>query len=163
MPKGRPTTSAERMRLKRLREQGLAAPVRTCKQCGTTLKPTAGSSKASKLDMCWACWKVTPEGKLDRRRLNLKGSVWAIGYVVRNDQGQHAYVANLRQALSHPICKGKSNCILAAIWSNGEVSLHPGLTTKNCSGLRPEDGDSPLGETDWFLSFVPEDKRTWFG
>jgi hypothetical protein len=160
-PKGKPTTSTERMRAKRARELGLAPPIPVCSVCGSKLKAGAGSDKAYAAGMCWKHWKQSEEGKVDRRRLNLRSDNWAVGYVVRCAHGEGHFVTSARAAVSCGRTLGK-DCLIAVVWRDGEVTIHPGLTSKNCTGLKPEDGDLIVDDAEWFHDLVPETKRTWF-
>lgn len=162
-PKGKPTSSTERMRAKRARELGLAPPLKTCSVCGKQLKEGSGSGKAYAAGLCWEHWRESQAGKVERRRQNLRSDVWAAAYIVScTDKTAAIYFPNARAAISAAKNAGK-DCIIAVCWSNGDVTVHPGLTSKNCAGLTPDDGDPVLSEDiDWFHKNVPVKKRTWF-
>jgi len=149
------------MRAKRARELGLAPPIPTCKVCGKKLKKGAGSDKAYEACLCWEHWKLSEEGKVDRRRFNLRSDNWAVGYVVKCADGQGRFLASARAAVSAARTIGR-DCLIACVWRDGLVTVHPGLTSKNCSGLKPEDGDPIIEDAEWFHDQVPESKRTWF-
>lgn len=163
MPRGKPTTSTERMRLKRLRDQGVVPPVKTCKECGKRLKLGAsGESKAYRLDLCWACWKKSPEGKIERRRQNLKREIWPIGYFAGPDDDHvlpHRTLRIAQSAASGGRHKPPGPVYIA--WSDGRVTLHAGLTARQVPGLGPGDGEEVL-EPEWFLAQIDDSLKTWF-
>ena len=170
MPKGRPTTSTERMQLKKLRDQGLAPPIKKCRSCGKETKPASGSSKAAKLGLCWDCWRSTPEGKKERRRQNLVRKVWIVAYFSAREGEGYQQFSRARQAIGHAYVDRTlvNNSPVVCVWSNGDVTAHFGLTSQS----RSEDFTTASGQfflegpdepdADWFKAQVPEPKRTWF-
>lgn len=160
MPKGKPTTSTERMRRKRERELGIAPPIRTCRVCGKSLKEGAGENRAWQMHLCWEHWRQTPEGKIQRRRSSLVNDMWGVCYF--GGQELKPYT-NIRAALSASVRKGgRDNLPIYVVWRDGTVTMHTGLTARKASGLRPEDGDQLLDEYQDFLDMVPQHLRTWF-
>lgn len=154
MPKGRPTTSTERMRLKKLRDQGKLPPIKTCSTCGKKLKEGAGSNRAYEAGLCWEHWVQTDEGRITRRRSSLVTELWPLIYIGTKDL---IPFTSIRKCLS----AGKGEPIYV-VWSDGRVTLHLGLTTRTVARLKPEDGDQLIDDFQDFLDMVPEDRRAWF-
>lgn len=160
MPKGKPTTSTERMRLKKLRDLGQAPPIKTCSVCGKTLKEGAGSNRAWKAGLCWQHWRQTEEGKITRRRAGLAQDRWAVYYFAGEDLQPFS---NIKKALSASKNKGgRENHPVYVVWSDGIVTSHCCLTARTAVGLTPDDGDQLLDEYEDFLEMVPTSLRTWF-
>ncbi len=159
------STSTERMRRKRQRELGLAPPLKKCKICDQKLKKGAGSNKAWEMDLCWKHWKETDEGRIERRRQNLKGDptgkdVWGVLFF-GGDPPEH--FSSLRKALSASTKPGRAtNLPVYVVWCDGRVTVHNGLTARTAVYLSPKDGDVLLMGGEWFRSFVPEPARAWF-
>lgn len=161
-PKGRPTTSTERMRLKKLRDSGEAPPVKTCSVCGKKLKQGAGSNRAWEAGLCWDHWKQTDEGRVTRRRQGLakREGVWGVAFFGGEDLRPYT---NMRGALSASVQKGgRDNHPVFVVWNTGIVTCHSGLTARKSVGLQPEDGDQLIDEYEYFLDVVPEHLKTWF-
>lgn len=163
-PKGSPTTSAERMRLKRLRDKGVIPPALNCKECGRAMKYGASEeSKAYSLGLCWACWKKTDEGKLERRRQNLSRDTWGVCWFGGKPGEDVVKVASLRAAISASyVSRRGPNGTIFIVWSDGRVTEHTGLTIRLSKGLRPEDGVPVTDDPDWFREQVDERLKTWF-
>jgi len=142
------------MRLKKLRDQGVLPPVKTCNVCGKKLKEGAGSNRAYEVGLCWTHWVETDEGRLTRRRQGLVQKLWPVIYIGTADL---LPFTSVRKCVS----AGKGEPIYV-VWSDGRVTMHLGLTARSASGLRPEHGDQLLDGFEDFLDLVPEDRRTWF-
>lgn len=159
-PKGKPTTSTERMRLKRERELGNAPPVKTCAACGKKLKQGAGSNRAYDAGLCWEHWRQSPEGKIERRKSSLVSEKWGVCYFGGEKLVPHT---SLRAALSESVRKGgRENLPIFVVWSDGTVTMHLGLTARKSAGLKPDDGDLLIDEFEDFLDMVPDHLKTWF-
>ena len=167
-PKGKPTTSTERMRLKRLREKGEAPALPQCKACGKTMKPSVSKqSKAAMDGLCWACWKLTPAGKKERQRQNLAQDVWRVAYFgCKPDDEPPVYCTTMRKALAASYVDRTltRNGPVWVVWSDSTVTVHHGLSAATALKIQPDDGDvvGMEEDADWFRERVPEDKRTWF-
>ena len=163
-PKGKPTTSTERMRLKRLRERGAAPALKTCSVCGKVLKESSGSGKAYAAGMCWQHWKVSEEGRTERQRQNLKQDIWRVAYFGAQPGEEPTFCATMRKALkaSYVDRTLTRNGPIWAVWSDGSVTIHYGLSATTALKLKPEDGDLVIDEAHWFRDQVPDSKRTWF-
>lgn len=159
LPKGRPTTSAERMRLKKLRDQGKADPLKKCTECGKTLKKGAGANRAWEMGLCHEHWKKTPEGKAIRRAKQVGDKEWGVWYF--GGQPPEGF-SSIRKAITASVVKGGENHPVFCVWNDGRVTCHFELTHRASRGLTPEDGDEVLDEYQAFLDEVPKNLRTWF-
>lgn len=158
-PKGKPTTSTERMRLARLRKQGVADPIKTCSVCGKALKRGAGQNLAWNAGLCYTHWLETPEGKQNRRKSQIKNKIWGVAFF----GGEHPeHFTRIKAALKASFATGQENYPVFVVWSDGRVTMHPGLTSRKAVGLKPEDGDEMLEGFEEFIDQVPENLRNWF-
>ena len=165
VPKGKPTTSAERMRLKRLRELGELPQLPTCQACGKRMKPNASQqSRAAQMGLCWACWKETPEGKLTRRRQGLKREVFPVAYFGNQPDEEPHLEKSMRKALTASVTKrGEPNEPIFICWSTGLITCHHGLTASTAYGVEPDDGEELQdGDPAFFHDQVPDQLKTWF-
>lgn len=167
MPRGKPTTSTERMQIKKLRDDGKLPPLKKCKTCNKGLKPTSGSSKAFQLDLCWACWRSSPEGKIERRRQNLVKDVWAVAYFSCKPGEDFQQFTRAKAAISNAFVDRTMtrNGPVVAVWSDGSVTLHWNIAQSNSGDITKENGDELIGEEpspEWFRSQVDESKAAWF-
>ena len=160
VPKGRPTTSTERMRAKKLRDAGKADPVKVCKVCGKKLKKGAGSNRAYDMDLCYVHWKQTPEGKAVRRKKEIKQDLWGVYYFTGEPELEG--FTSIRKAITASVVPGGINHPVFAVWSDGRVTAHCCLTHRAARGLKPEDGDQLLDGFEIMRQKVPESLRTWF-
>ncbi len=150
------------MRLKKLREQGKAPPLKKCSVCGKNLKKGAGANRAWEANLCWEHWVQTDDGKVTRRRQGLakREGVWGVPFFGGEDVKPFT---NMRSALSASVNKGgRDNFPVFVVWSTGIVTCHNGLTARKAVGLQPEDGDQLIDEFEYFLDVVPEHLKTWF-
>ena len=155
MPRGRPTTSTERMRLKKLRDQGKADPVKTCSVCGKTLKKGAsGASKAWHAGLCYEHWKQTDEAKQERRAKKLKQEFWGIGYFSGEPLAFHPSIKKAMKAA------GRDEVYV--VWNDGRVTIHCDLTFRTSVGLTPESGDQMLEGFEELQALVPDELKDWF-
>ncbi|ACY75822.1 predicted protein [Cyanophage PSS2] len=165
-PRGKPTTSTERMRLKKLRDQGKAPPLKNCKACGKVLKPTSGSSKASREGLCWDCWKTSPTGKIERRRQNLVKDTWGVAYFSCKPGEEFKKFARAKQAISNAYVDRTMtrNGPVVAVWNDGTVTIHWNMAQSRASQITKENGDELIGEPspEWFRAQVDESKSAWF-
>ena len=164
-PKGRPTTSAERMRAARLRAKGEAPALPTCKACGKQMKPSASKeSKAAQQGLCWACWKITPDGRKERQRQNLASDLWRVGYFGCQPGEEPSFQTTMRNALKASFTDRTlaRNGPVWIVWSDGTVTVHYGLSAGTALGITPDDGDTVIDDAEWFRNQVPDSKRTWF-
>lgn len=160
MPKGKPTTSTERMRLKKLRDQGKLPPIKTCSVCGKKLKKGAGANKAWEAGLCWFHWSQTEEGKIERRRPGLVGELWPVYYF---GGPELVPCTSIRKALTASVNKGgRDNHPIFIVWSDGIVTSHCCLTARTAVGIKQDDGDQLIDDYESFLAMVPEHLRTWF-
>ena len=143
------------MRLKKLRDEG-----KTCNVCGKKLKQGAGSNRAYASGLCWEHWRRTDEGKITRRRASLVSDLWGVCYFGGEELKPFT---SIRKALSASVNRGgRDNHPIFAVWSDGRVTMHCGLTARTAAGLAPEDGDELIDDFQQFLDVVPENLRTWF-
>ena len=155
------------MAQKRLRELGELPPLKTCKVCGKTLKQGSGTGKAYAADLCWQHWKQSTQGKLERRRLNLAKKLWAVSYFGKKpNETEWQQFPRIKQAItaSYVDRTMKNNGPVAICWSDGEVTLHWGLT-QSSTNVKPEDGEEMVGgdlDPGWFRDQVDDKKKTWF-
>lgn len=169
MPKGAPTTSAERMRLKKLRDQGLAARFDgSCRECGAVLKPAAGGFKAFALGLCWRCYKASPEGKEERRqreamrRAELTGDQpdqgpKPVAYFGAKPGGEIRRYGRLREAVGAAyVGRGKRSGWVYVVWSDGDVTAHVDMTCAGVSGGigKTDYATTPPSDPEWFLAQV---------
>ncbi|QNJ25900.1 hypothetical protein SynSYN20_01573 [Synechococcus sp. SYN20] len=147
------------MRLKKLRDKGEAAPVKTCSVCGQRLKKGAGANRAYDMGLCYTHWRQTPEGKAVRRAKQIKSEVWGIWYY----GGEPAEgFASLRKALTASVQVGAENHPVFVVWSDGRVTVHFALTHRASRGLVPEEGDEIVDGFEEFKEQVPQNLKTWF-
>ena len=164
-PKGRPTISTERMRAARMRAKGEAPALPHCRACGKKMKPSASKeSKAAKLGLCWACWKVTPEGRKERQRQNLAQDLWRVAYFGCQPGDEPHFETTMRKALKASFVDRTltRNSPIWIVWSDGSVTIHYGLSAGTALGVTPDDGDQVIDDAAWFRAQVPQAKRTWF-
>jgi hypothetical protein len=148
------------MRLRRLRELGVADPVKTCSVCDKPLKRGAGQNLAWSAGLCYQHWIQTPEGKQNRRKGQIKNDIWGVAFF-GGDPPQ--YFTRIKAALKASTVKaGRDNQPLFIVWSDGRVTLHLGLTSRKAVGVKPEDGDEMLEGFEEFLSEVPDAQKNWF-
>ena len=159
-PVGKPTTSAERMRLKKLRDAGEAAPVKTCSVCGKKLKKGAGANRAYDMDLCFEHWKKTPEGKAVRRAKQIKQEIWGVWFI--GGDPPEGFTSIRKALTASKNLNGRDNHPVFVVWSDGHVTIHCGLTHRNAVGLKPTDGDEVIEDLEFFREQVPEDRRIWF-
>ena len=166
LPEGRPTTSTQRMLRKRLREQGDLPPLPNCTSCGKQLKIASGNGRAYQLGLCWDCFRVSPEGKAQKRKSALKGDVWAVGYFSAKPDEPLVKHDRLRAAIGYAyVGRNKQNGPVFIVWSDAQVTEHYGLSATNSKGMTPDHPskvDFPVSDPQWFLDQIPEKKRTWF-
>ena len=166
VPKGSPTTSTERMRLKKLRDMGLAEQIPNCKSCGTPLKVRSGSGKAYKAGLCYACWSQTEQYRIQKRETALAKDIWAVGYFSGKPGEPLLKRTRLREAIGKAyVGRNKDNGPVFIVWSDGRVTEHYGLSATNSKGMTPEHPsavDFPPDNPEWFLDQIPPEKRTWF-
>lgn len=160
-PKGHPLTSAERMRLKRLRDKGLAPPVASCKSCGKTLKFGAGPGEAYSLGLCFECFRQTPEGIEFKGRTRPRvRAVRGVGYWSGKPGEPLVKHQRLRAAIGYAFVSRKGgNGPVFVLWSTGQVTEHRGLTAFNSQGLQPDHWSAqpdPPADLSWFE--LPEPK-----
>lgn len=160
VPKGRPTTSTERMRLKKLRDAGKADPIKLCKVCGKRLKKGAGANRAYDMDLCHFHWRQTPEGKAVRRQKQIKTELWGVWYFGGNPLEGFTSVRKAIAASKNE--NGKENDPVFAVWSDGRVTCHVDLTHRAAVGMKPEDGDELIDDFEDLRAEVPENLRVWF-
>lgn len=158
------TPTSERNRLWKLRKQGLLPPPPTCKTCGKVLKPGSSTlSKAAQMGLCWSCWKATPEGKLERRRQNLKKKIWGVAWWGGQPNQDLQQYQSLRLAIGASyVGRNAENGTVFVVWSDGRVTEHAGLAINRSKGLQPEDGTPVTEDPDWFRDQVDERLKTWF-
>lgn len=163
-PRGKPTTSTDRMRAARLRAKGEAPALKKCSVCGKILKPGAGSGKAYAAGLCWAHWKVTPEGRKERQRQNLTQDVWRVGYFGCQPGEEPEFQSTMRKALKASFVDRTltRNNPIWVVWSDGSVTIHHGLSAGTALGVTPDDGDHVIDDAEWFRDHTPDSKRTWF-
>lgn len=160
MPKGQPTSSTERMRLQRLRREGVADPVKTCSVCGKSLKKGAGQNLAWNAGLCYQHWIQTPEGKQHRRKSQIKAELWGVAFFGGEPP---EFFTSIKKALKASTNKGgRDNHPVFVVWSDGRVTSHCCLTARSAVGLKPEDGDEMLDGFEEFRDQVPQEKRNWF-
>ena len=166
VPKGSPTTSAERMRLKKLRDMGLAAKIPTCKSCGVQLKVGSGSGKAYKEGICYECWSKTKGYRIHKREQALATSIWAVGYFSAKPGEPLQKWVRLREAIGKAyVGRNKENGPVFIVWSDARVTEHYGLSATNSKNMTPDHPsavDLPVDNPAWFLDQIEPNKRTWF-
>lgn len=145
------------MRLKRMREQGLAEPVKTCTVCGKKLKKGAGANKAWSEGLCWEHWKQSEPGKKERRRQNLKKDLWAVAFFIDDGKKVRCF-SSARQALRAT----KAPRLMVVTWSDGRFTCHTNCTFASVQGMTPESGDLLLDWTKEMEALIPDEKRAWF-
>ena len=153
------------MRAKRSRAKGDAPALPTCKSCGKQMKPSASTeAKAAQLGLCWACWKITPEGRKVRQRQNLIQDVWRVGYFGCEPGREPVFQTTMRKALQASFIDRtlKRNGPVWIVWSDGTVTVHYGLSAGTALGVTPDDGDLLVDDPQFFRDQVPASKRTWF-
>lgn len=171
-PRGNPTTSTERMRLKKLRDMGVIPPPLCCSVCGQPLKEGAGANRAYRAGLCWEHWDLSPEGRRYRRRYSLKDrgeGVWAVGYFSGKPGEPLERRSGLREAIGAAYMgKGApANGPLYVVWCDGRVSYHLGLTVRSAKGLSPEHPSTVFLRADdpratELRAQIPENLTTWF-
>jgi len=167
-PRGNPTTSTERMRIKALRDRGVLPPVPNCTHpgCNRQLKFGAGHNKAFAAGLCWEHWRESEEGRLARREQNLLTENWAVSYFSAQGDGPIERHPDVRAAIGKAYFgKGKPRNPVYVVWRDGTVTVYADLSVRAAKGLTPEQGIE-LSPSDplWadFRSQVPEKARTWF-
>ena len=149
------------MRAKKLRDAGKADPIKICSVCQKKLKKGAGSNRAWLAGLCFDHWKQTKEGKAIRREKEIKQDVWGVYYFCGEGDDLKGFTS-IRSAISAAVLPGDTNLPVFAVWSDGRVTTHPGITHRAARGLKPEDGDELLDDFEVMRQQVPESKRTWF-
>lgn len=169
-PRGAPTTSTERMQIKKLRDQGVLPPLPVCSHPGCTraLRAGCGSDKAFAAGMCWEHWKTSEQGRLERRRQNLVSKVWAVGYFSAAPGGPLEKRENMRTAIGATFAgRGVERNPVYVVWSTGAVTAHANLNVRNAKALSPEHPTATLvtepGLVRILQDQVPEKLRAWFG
>ena len=166
LPKGQPLTSTERMRLKKLRDQGLVEQLPNCKQCNAQLKVRSGSGKAYSLGLCYACWRKTSDYRIQKRENALAKEFWAVGYFSGKPGEPLEKRTRLREAIGKAyVGRNAENGPVFVVWNDGRITEHYGLTATNSKGMSPDHWsacDLPPDNPEWFLDQIPQDKRTWF-
>ncbi len=153
------------MRLKRMREKGLAPPVATCKVCGNPLKYGAGTGRAYELGLCFEHFRETPEGVLfeAQRRPAPKQAVRGAGYWSAKPGGQLLKHQRLRAAIGYAfVSRTGGNGPVYVLWSNGQVTEHRGLSAFNSQGLQPDHWSAqpePPADLPWFQLPEPRPPR----
>lgn len=165
------STSTERMRLKRLRELGELPPLPTCKSCGKQMKLSkAAQNKASKLGLCHACWRKTPDYKLERARQNSKLSgrqhlreIFPVAYWGGQPGTKPERFPSARKAHSASfVAKGQEAGPVVICWSDGRVVVYWGRTAASFLGITPEDGDMVVDEPFEFHQQLKPEEKVWF-
>lgn len=165
------STSTERMRLKRMRELGELPPLPQCKACGKTMKlQKKGSNKASEQGLCHACWRKTPEYKVERARQNskLRGrqhqkDVWPIAYWGGLPDAEPVRYPSARKAHSASYAgKGKPSGPVVICWSDGRVIAYWGRSAASLLGISPEDGDHVFDDPHDFHQQLKGTEKVWF-
>lgn len=167
-------SGSERTRLWKLRKAGKIKPLQECKSCGKTLKAGCGNGRASSQGLCYACWRRTPEFRIEHRRSNLLkerregGEVWAVGYWSQTPgaTGEPVKYGRLREAVNRASGgRGREPGPVFVAWSDARVTEHHGLKVTNCTGLTPDHPSAleyPVDNPWWFLDQVDKSRRAWF-
>jgi len=142
-------TPAERMAKTRARRRGELEPVRTCRECGKTLKPTS-IGQAYEQRLCFQHWALTDEGKEHlkqkralRRAKNKGPTPFRYFGCVPGEEGWPEGPFNrMRLGVSSTYAgKNKQRGTLFIVWSDDIVTAHHNVRQADVGAVDRNDGE----------------------